>query len=109
MPRRHSDINFFIADLANYESEHPKFDYCLPSVLSNSFKPKQVIYNNPATIVYWMDGTKTVVKCSEYDTFDEEKGFAMALMKRVYGKKKFHMYLKDLRKTYIRQKKGDRL
>ena len=32
-----------------------------------------VIFNDPATIVFWSDGTKTVVKCCEDDIFDEEK------------------------------------
>ena len=31
---------------------------------------KNVIFNPPATIVFWSDGTKTAVKCSEKDIFD---------------------------------------
>lgn len=46
---------------------------------------KNVIFHDPATIVYWMDGSKTVVKCQSGDTFDPEKGLAMAITKRVYG------------------------
>lgn len=46
---------------------------------------KNVIFHDPATIVYWMDGTKTVVKCQSGDIFDPEKGLAMAIAKRVYG------------------------
>lgn len=49
------------------------------------FEIKKVIFNNPATIVYWADGTKTVVKCGEDDVFDEEKGLAMAISKRALG------------------------
>lgn len=49
------------------------------------FEIKKVIFNNPATIVYWADGTKTVVKCGEDDAFDEEKGLAMAISKRALG------------------------
>lgn len=41
-----------------------------------------VIFNDPATIVFWSDGTKTVVKCCEDDEFDEEKGLAMAVCKK---------------------------
>lgn len=43
---------------------------------------KNVIFNPPATVVYWSDGTKTVVKCSVNDKFDPEKGLAMAIAKR---------------------------
>ena len=46
---------------------------------------KDVIYNNPATIVFWMDGTKTVVKCGDYDIYDPEKGLAMAIAKKTLG------------------------
>jgi|InofroStandDraft_1065614.scaffolds.fasta_scaffold141594_2 hypothetical protein len=47
---------------------------------------KKVIFNNPATIVFWADGTKTVVKAKNED-FDPEKGLAMAITKKVFGNK----------------------
>lgn len=50
-------------------------------------KIKKVIFNNPATIVLWKDGTKTVVKCGEEDHFDPEKGLAMAIAKKALGNK----------------------
>lgn len=50
-----------------------------------SFTIKDVIFNDPATIVFWMDGTKTVVKTQDDDIFDPEKGLAMAIAKKVYG------------------------
>lgn len=40
---------------------------------------KKVIFNDPATIVFWKDGTKTVVKSQEGAEFDPEKGLAMAI------------------------------
>lgn len=48
-------------------------------------KIEKVIFNPPATIVQWKDGTKTVVKCQDGDEFDWEKGLAMAYVKRAYG------------------------
>lgn len=54
-----------------------------------------VIFNNPATIVFWSDGTRTVVKCSENDAFDPEKGLAMAIVKKTYGNNNaFHKIFK---------------
>lgn len=47
---------------------------------------KQVIFSNPATIVLWADGSKTVVKC-ENEAYDPEKGLAMALAKKMLGNK----------------------
>ena len=57
--------------------------------MSSSHIPeiKNVIFNDPATIVYWEDGTKTVVKCQDGDEFDPEKGLAMAIAKKAYGNK----------------------
>ena len=40
---------------------------------------KKVIFNDPATIVFWKDGTKTIVKRQEGAEFDPEKGLAMAI------------------------------
>ena len=45
---------------------------------------KNVIFNDPATIVFWNDGTKTVVK-AENEEFDPEKGLAMAISKKFLG------------------------
>lgn len=45
-----------------------------------------VMFNEPATIVFWADGTKTVVK-AVYDEFDPEKGLAMAIAKKALGNK----------------------
>jgi hypothetical protein len=52
---------------------------------TNTAAIKDVIFAPPATIVYWSDGSKTVVKCSEKDVFDPEKGLAMAVAKRCGG------------------------
>ena len=48
---------------------------------------KNVIFNDPATIVFWSDDTKTVVKAQPGDKFDPEKGLAMAISKKVLGNK----------------------
>lgn len=55
--------------------------------LVNAFSSniKDVIFNDPATIVFWKDGSKTVVKCQEGDVFDPEKGLAMAICKKAFG------------------------
>lgn len=46
---------------------------------------KNVIFNDPATIVFWSDGTKTVVKCQDGEPYDAEKGLAMAISKKALG------------------------
>ena len=80
-----------------YEKERDKFDI------------KDVIFNNPATIVLWSDGTKTVVK-AENEEFDPEKGLAMAIAKKALGND-YGYY--DVFKKYVgryekKQKKGEK-
>lgn len=48
-------------------------------------KPSRVIYNPPATIVYWNDGSRTVVKCSKDVEYDPYVGFCVAIAKKAYG------------------------
>lgn len=49
--------------------------------------PVKVIFNNPATIVIWSDGTKTIVKCGPNDTYSKEAGLALCYMKKSLGNK----------------------
>lgn len=58
---------------------------------------KKVIYNGPATIILWDDGTKTVVKCKEGDPYSHEAGFALAVLKRLTGND-FHRCLREATK-----------
>ena len=44
-----------------------------------------IIYNDPATIVFWSDGTKTVVKCAPGQKFNKYFGFCAAVTKRIFG------------------------
>lgn len=43
----------------------------------------KVIFNPPATIVLWNDGTKTVVKCHVKDRYSKEIGLAMCISKKL--------------------------
>lgn len=75
--------------------------------MSSSHIPeiKNVIFNDPATIVFWEDGTKTVVKCQDGDEFDPEKGLAMAIVKKAYGNK--GSYCNKLKKWLPKEEQVD--
>ena len=74
-----------------------KFGMCSVSIC-------KVIFNDPATIVLWSDGTKTVVKCGPEDSFDMEKGLAMAIVKKMAGNdNRFHKVFKQ----YTKKKKKE--
>lgn len=70
-------------------------------LMAKSVKPtiERVVFNDPATIVFWKDGTKTVVKCSKGDTFSEESGIAMCFMKKMHGNgNEYHKIFKEYAK-----------
>lgn len=48
---------------------------------------KNVIFNNPATVVMWSDGTKVVVKCQPGDVYSKETGLALCIAKKFLGNK----------------------
>ena len=48
---------------------------------------KNVIFNDPATVVMWSDGTKTVVKCQPGDVYSRETGLALCIAKKFLGNK----------------------
>ena len=37
------------------------------------------------TVALWKDGTKTIIRCQEGDTFDKEKAIALCYMKKALG------------------------
>ena len=59
---------------------------------------KKVIFNDSDTIVFWSDGTKTVVKVADGEKFDPEKGLAMAISKHFFGD---HGYYYDIFKKWL--------
>ena len=64
----------------------------------------KVVYNDPATIVFWTDGSKTVVKTHE-EAFSKEHGLAMAIAKKYFGTRaKFKKAVKEA----TVQEKGDK-
>lgn len=48
---------------------------------------KDVIFNDRVTVILWKDGTKTMVRAGKHEDYDPEKGFAMAVCKKMFGNK----------------------
>ena len=87
-------IKYFLTAPAFSESKGYGYD--------NRNRIKDVIFNDPATIVFWTDGTKTVVQAVN-EPFDPEKGLAMAICKKVFGNK--HDYYDVFKKHVGRYEK----
>ena len=66
---------------------------------------ERVIFNGPATIVLWADGTKTIVKSQEGEIYDAEKGLAMAIIKKAYGNK--GNYFNNIKKWLPKEENAD--
>ena len=48
---------------------------------------KNVYFNDPVTVVLWDDGSKTIVKCQDGDTYSRETGLALCISKKALGNK----------------------
>lgn len=97
---RYINHGYVDTDVASW---YPIHQYCMNDVncineiySRRKHEIKKVIFNGPATVVYWGDGTKTVVKCSKDDEFDPEKGLAMAIVKKFFGNE--NGYSKNIKK-----------
>lgn len=64
-------------------------------------KPTKILVQGTATIIWWSDGTKTVVKCQKGDKMDPEKGIAMCVMKKFMGTNETHSNYLDFAKPAI--------
>lgn len=71
-------------------------------------KIKKVIFNFPATIVYWEDNTKTVVKINgdEALNWSEWNGIAMAVLKKMTDNK-YHKVIQEGLDKAVHYKLGD--
>lgn len=91
-------MNTFYEELLMREPAYKeKVDYTKnfkPFVYSRYPEIDRVIYNDPATIVFWKDGTKTVVKAQDCK-FDPAVGLAMCFVKKTIGLKEFFKHLPE--------------
>ena len=76
--------------IGNFASKYTKsFEQALAKgefkAMKYAYKPLKIIYNDPATIVFWRDGTKTVVKRMEKEKFNPYTAFCAALAKKLFG------------------------
>lgn len=79
------EVEFDYHDRSPWKKVHILLDPS-PAFLVDELYIKNVIFNPPATIVFWSDGDKTVVQCRG-EEFDPEKGLAMAISRKFLGNK----------------------
>ena len=67
------------------ETKKPVDSFETKQSTNRRVKIRDVIFSDPATVVFWSDGTKTVVKTQGGEKYDKEKGLAMAIIKKITG------------------------
>ena len=67
------------------ETKKPVDSFETKQSTNRRVKIRDVIFSDPATIVFWNDNTKTVVKTRGGEKYDKEKGLAMAIIKKITG------------------------
>lgn len=66
-------------------------------------REKKIIFSGPCTIILWEDGTKTMARVSEGETFDTEKGVAICFMKKILGHTEANKILRKAHKQYDKE------
>jgi len=61
-------------------------------------KIKKIEFNGPATIIFWDDNTKTVVKNTVPSEYDREKAILYAAVKKLATKKEYNDILRTIDK-----------
>jgi RNase P subunit RPR2 len=64
----------------------------------NEILPTRYIINDDATILFWSDGDKTIVKKTKNDTYDKRLGFLYAYFQKTSGlsRSKANKYIENL-------------
>lgn len=78
-----------VDDMPNYSiNKKPEVSlYPNKECQNKAYLPKiaKVIFNKPATIVFWEDGTKTIVKTAKGEKFTKYGGVTNAIAKKALG------------------------
>lgn len=67
------------------ETKKPVDSFETKQSTNRRVKIRDVIFSDPATVVFWDDNTKTVVRARGGEKYDKEKGLAMAIIKKITG------------------------
>lgn len=76
-------------------------------VKSRAVQIKKVIFSGPATIVFWEDGDKTIVKCMDGDPLNYEMGIAMCTLKKLFSEEGYRNYKKYVKELLPEEKEDE--
>lgn len=85
-PDAHAVLKSWLSDCAGFSAVGVRSNQATAKYKMISIPiPTKIIYNGPATIVFWVDGTKTIVKKSKKEKDNKYNAFCAALAKKIYG------------------------
>lgn len=106
---RNLEVSFtkeFLYPIYGYENKVPSaynsssttytYDFPVEKVSENNpMEIERVVFNPPFTVVFFEDGSKSISRCHENDTFDPEVGVMVAVAKKIYPNRKEILDLVD--------------
>ena len=92
-----NNIVYSFKNWMNYFRFSGGFNYLEKDGVFRSVYIKDAIYSNPATIVMWSDGTKTVSKVHGEDEYNPEVGLILCVLKKLQGS----THIRDLLHTWV--------
>lgn len=66
------------------------------------FIPTKIIFNPPATVCFFLDGSKVVVKCADDEEFVEEEGVMACIVKKIFASR--NAFKKAVKEAYRQPK-----
>lgn len=84
---------------------YPSYESIMNRRFGTRLIPERILKSGSATIVFWKDGTKTVVKCAKDEEPNDYNAFTAALAIKLFGT---NSHVKSIikNKTVIQDKKG---
>lgn len=104
-----NDVSIAANNCCSKLTASPSLDHCAGTISKSYISTKGYIENmfdkikdykvyNKTTVVYFTDGTKETVTCSDEDNFDVEQGITMCVIKRMLGDK-YKKYVRSIVKA----------
>lgn len=88
-------LKFDLYTIGNIIRKEPHFGGAWYNREGNLIAIKEVKYNNPVTVVFWSDGTKTTSKCQKGDIYSKETGLTICVLKKLKNNNWFQKLIND--------------
>ena len=88
---RYTSVDDLVKNIVTKAQAEIEYCKCEPdplnqySIIHFSAVPKRIIKNGPAMVVFWKDGTKTIVKRKKGEPDNVYHAFTAALAKKIFG------------------------